>query len=384
MRALLIIISALICGAPASAIQLTMIGAGAPKVTVYKPCETQVIVYDARPEMGVSFELEKPAIGALDAIDVRMARVVLEMDTMEPTDKPGVYDSAYLDKWDKLVDECRARGVCLDVAIKGTQGKSEVTTTMIERLTRFTADMATRYPSVGYWEVGQNMNGYFSMLRSDLSPHQQGKICAQLLKFLYPAVKSANPAAQIVCLAWFDEFLKGVYEDGGRRFYDVALMRTGSDTFSATADGAKKAMSSNSDETKPLWCIYTDGFGQQKLEEAFHANNAGSLYQKIFVEKTGPVEDSKWLPGARVNSVITSRPSNSVNVFVATKKPMIPVGYDYKEVTGGIEIQRVMVDGVTPTVIQLKYAPEPQTVQPGEKPAPSKKKNRYDVDPWDI
>lgn len=391
MRALLLIFSMAVFISPVSAIPINIIGAGAPKVNVYRPCETQVVVYDARPEMGVSFEHEKPAIGALDAIGVRIARVVLEMDTMEPTDKPGVYDSTYLDKWDKLVDECRTRGVCLVVAIRGNMAKIEVSTTMIERLSRFTADMATRYPSVAYWEVGQNMNGCLSMVRNDLTAAEEGKLCAQLLKTLYPALKSANPAAQVICSAWFDEFLKGVYEGGGRRLFDIALVRTNSKDFATTALETGNIILSQGDETKPLWCLYADGFAQNKLEEAFQVNNAANSYQqfqRVLVEKTGPVEEARWLPDAQVNSAITSKPRNTTDIFIPTQKPMIPLGYDYKEGSvddkSGIWIRRVVVDGLAPTVIQLRYTAEPKAVSSGNKPEPKKESDKQLADPWDI
>jgi len=167
-----------------------------------------------------------------------------------------------------------------------------------------------------------------------------------------------------------NDFLKGVYEDYGKQFFDIAIAYTDSERFSNIAIETRKIMAANGDESKPLWCVYTDGFERAKLEAAFHVNNAGGLYQKILVGKTGPSQESAWLPDARINSAITARPRSSTNVFVPTKKPMVPLGYNYKEVEGGIEIQHVVVDSLVPTVIQLMYAPESLPVKPGAKPAP--------------
>lgn len=392
MRAFLVILTALVCAAPSSALQLMGIGAGAPKITVYRPCETQVVVYDARPEMGVSFEVEKPAIGALDAVDVRIARVVLDLSLMETTDKPGLYDSAYLGKWDKLIEECRARGVCLDVTIKGTPPGTDTKdpSAMCARVARFAADMAARYPSVAYWELGDDMNACLSIDRSDLKANDLGRLGAQFLKSAYPTIKIANPAAQVVCLAQTTDFLKGVYEGGASRCFDVALIKTDSKGLVAAAADLRKPMSANGDATKPLWCVYKDGFEHTKLETAFAANNDGGLYQKVLVEKTGPVEESKWLPDARVNAAIDAKPRNTSNVFVPTKQPMVPLGYDYREVDGGIEVQRVVVDTLIPAIIQLRYAPEYVPTKPGGNPssrpgpAPRKTDDRHTPDPWDI
>ena len=64
---------------------------------------------------------------------------------------------------------------------------------------------------------------------------------------------------------------------------------------------------------------------------------------------------------------------------------MIPIGYDYRTVDGGIEVQGVVVDTLVPTVIHLMYAPEPQQAKPGVKPAPKPRGNTApQPDPWDI
>jgi hypothetical protein len=399
MRALLLILSAIICASPASALTLKL-GGPTPRVTVYKPCETQIVVYDARPEMGISFDGQDPAVGALGELGVRIARVSLDMSLMETTEKPGLYDSTYLDKWSRLVEDCRASGICLDVAIKGDPPGAKTTDydATIERTARFAGDMAARFPSVGYWEVGQGMNVGLSAMHAavggapaaseldDPTAIGQGKDCARMLKAVYTAIKSANPAAQVVCLAQYGGFINGIYQGGGRGFFDVLCIPTGADQFSANAVAARESMAANGDESKPLWCVYEDGFDQGKLEAAFAANNNDLLYAKVLVQKAKPDESYGWLKGTSVNAGILAKPRNMVNVSVPTKKPTIAVGYEFREVEGGIEIQRVMLDSLVPTVIQLRYAPEPPPAKPGSKPVKPKPTTdpKHTPDPFDI
>lgn len=383
MRALLVILAALVVASPSSAIKLGMIGQAAPKITVYRQSQTTAVVYDARPEMGISLGDTKTTIGALDAIDVRVARVFLNIETMEPTVKPGVYDSVYLAQWDKIVDECRQRGVCLVVAIQcdtlGTDTADAMAKT--ERAARFAGDMAQRYPSVIYWEIGGNSE----RVLATVSSADAGKTCGQSLKPIYQAIKAANPAAQIVCGASSPEFLKGVYDSGPVHLFDIVCAESDAKGFVGNASAYRKIMSSSADDTKPLWCLYLDGFEQQALEEAFRLNNDSSLYQKILVRNTGSGEQSAWLLKTKVNSAIDARPRNTVDVVIPAAKPMVPIGYAYKPVGGGVEVHGVVVDSLVPTVIHLMYAPEqPAPVKPGAKPVPQKKYGTPMPDPWDI
>lgn len=374
MRAFLAILSAIICASPASAVLLKLNGPGTPNVTVYKPCETQVVVYDARPEMGVSFWDEKPEIAMLASIGVRLARVSLDLNVLEPTSRPGLYDSAYLAKWDQLVEDCRVSGVCLDVAIKGDPSLGDSNSQVsapADRLARLVSDLAGRYPSVLYWEIGEDMNGSVSTM----------------LKALYPAVKAANPIAQVVCIARSDALLQAIYEDGGRRCFDVACAKTHAKGFSDNAIAVRKVMAANGDESKPLWCVFEVRPDEGLLEAAFAANNSAMLYAKVLMQKAEPGASSYGgLSGMRVNGAILAKPRNIVNVLVPTKKPMIALGYDFKEVEGGIEVQRVMLDSLAPTIIQLRYAPEPPPAKPGGKPVKPKPTTdpKHIPDPWDI
>ena len=292
MRTLLVLLAALISAAPASAITLNLMGKSAPKIVVYRQSETTAVVYDARPEMGVGLAAGKTAVGALDAVDVHIARVTIEMNVMEPTDQPGVYDSVYLDKITKLVDDCRQRGICLVVALENVPlgSASSKLGAQTDRLARFAGDMSTRYPSVAYWELGKDASRAVSA-----------------------AMRAANPAANQHLHHRHSRrtppsSLPDIYAVGPP-YFDIVCAETDAKSFVDTAAAFRKAMETGGDATKPLWCLYTDGFEQQKLEAAFAANNASLLYQKVLVASTGAGGQSAWLLNARVN--IGDRPAPS-------------------------------------------------------------------------
>lgn len=437
-----------------------MIGEGGPKPTVYRPCETQVMVYDARPELGMGMhEMDKRSRDMVRALGIRIVRHTLYWNAMETTDKPGVYDSKYLAEFDKLVDDCRKEGIYLEVVVHGdppgvSYAKRQAA---YERYARFMADMAARYPSVIYWELFNEMDSGFTCLfgASDNVPmRERGKQYAEMLKIVYPAIKAANPAAYVLCggMTNTDEFPRGVYEGGGKRFFDIMNIHTYGvpvvTSFVERGQRVRKIMSEFDDESKPFWNTEfgidagnivgawgyphdwkptkEDGptFDAKQLEDyrnCFTNNNDLHLYNKVLpyqffagnerdddgkIKTTAKLPDGMtiddygygivrrdlsprptyaWLLKNRLNSTIFHRPSVTTSVFVSTKVPMKPAGYDYKEVNGGIEIQRVPVDSLVPTVIQLIYTAEPsKSTAPGGKPEQPKTDPRHTPDAWDI
>jgi hypothetical protein len=466
MRALLLILTALACASPSSAISINLIGAAAPRPTVYRPCETQVVIYDARPELGIGMhDMGKPARDMVRALGVRIVRHTLYWNLMESTEKPGLYDGKYLAEWDKLVDDCRREGVYLEVVVHGDPPGVTYANRLAgyERFARFMADMATRYPSVTYWELFNEMDAGFTCLfgaKDNVPLRDRGKHYAEMLKVVYPAVKAANPAAWVLCGGMVDttEFPRGIYEGGGKRYFDIMNIHTYgvpvSTAFVERGKNIKKVMGEFGDENKPVWNTEfgldagnvvgawgyphnskpakQDGptFDEKQTEDyqtCFEKNNELHLFDKVLpyqfqagnerdddgaIKTTAKLPDGmtiddygfgivrrdmtprptyKWLMESQVNTTFARRPSTTVNVFVPTKTPMKPVGYDYKEVEGGIEIQRVLMDSLVPTSIQLIYVGEPQPKtpdsKPGGQPGPKPKKQidpRHVPDPWDI
>jgi|GEM_PF-946148 len=444
----------------ASGANAIQIGPAAPKITTFRPCDTEVVVYDSRPELGIGMhDMSRHARDMAHELGVRLVRHTLYWNLMETTDKPGLYDSKYLAEWDKIVDDCRREGVCLEVVVHGDPpGVSYADRKAgYERFARFVADMAARYPSVVYWELFNEMDSGFTCLfgaKDNIPMRERGKEYADMLKVAYPVIKAANPSAWVICGGMSDtnDFPRGIYEGGGRRYFDIMSIHTYgvpvSKAFVDRGQAIRKIMVENGDESKPLWNTefgldagnvvgawgyphdwkpaQEDGptFDQKQLDDyqmCFQINNQFHIYDKVIpyqfqagnerdddgsiktkaklpagmtIDDYGfgivrrdmtPRPTYKWLNDSQVNSAILAKPRNAVNVYVATKVPMAPVGYDYKVVDGGIEIQHVVVDSLVPTSIKLIFIQDPESSKPDGKPSvPSRKNSGEKPDPWDI
>lgn len=397
--ALLIMLLAAICST--SGAFALKVGKAVPKITVHRPCSTQLVVYDARPELGIATaDVGKTARDAIANLGVRLVRHTLQWNKMETTDKPGLYDSNYLNKWDALVEECRKQGIRLVVAIEGDPRmvNAESAAQAYGRLARFAADMAGRYPSVTYWEpLGENDPFDLATPVATDPSIQRGRTTAEMMRVVYPAIKAANPAAWVLCQSGIreDQFAREFYEKGGGVYYDILDVHAqGSIKPSAFVDGAehvRRVMEDYGDQTKPIWCtlLSTDDTGTQQYEGYFQKNNELYLYQKVIVPLELGDSDAvqsplyKYLDDNDMNRAILDKPTNATNILVSTKVPMVPVGYDYKPVGGGIEIQRVVVDTLLPTKIDLMFVAEPSSPKPGEQPAPPERKGTRPIpDPW--
>ena len=430
-------------------------GSAAPKVTVYQPSDTRVIVYDARPELGIDVqELGQREFDSLSDLGIRIVHKTLQWDKMEPSDKEGLYDGKYLSEWDSCVRNSRMEGISLIVTISGEPGGSTYADRerLYRRFARFASDMAARYPSVLYWGLFDKPSATCLFgAKNDLSAVEQGKNYAELLKMTAPAVRASSPAAYVMCCGESDmpDFVQGVYEGGGGRYFDILGVSTLS--VPAVADfveygkQVRKVMAANGDELKPLWNIgfgldaagivekwglphewqpaQEDGkaFDDKQIEDCqncLQMNNQLGLYSRVILKSleagcrstaadiaTLPKDRNandfgfgilrtdysprplfNWLKENAVNSAIAVKSRTIANVFVPTKSPMISVGYDYKLVEGGIEIQRVVVDSIFPTRIDLIYVSEPKQGKPGTRDSsPDGRKNTRPIpDPFDI
>lgn len=454
-----VLFALVLCASCASAIE---IWSAAPKARVARPSETQVIVYDSRPELGMGMHsIDKPSREMVSKLGIRLVRTTLYWNKMEPTDKAGVYDSKYLSEWDALVETCRKSGVYLVVVVHGDPpGVSYADREAgYGRFAGFVADMARRYPSILYWELFNEMDSGFTCLfgaSDNIAMRERGKNYADMLKVAYPVIKAANPACWILCggMNDTDEFPRGVYEGGGRPFFDIMNIHTyGVPVLTSFVERGKRVrtiMADNGDADKPLWNTEfgldagnvvgawgyphswspaqddAKAFDAKQLEDyegCLKMNNQLGLYQKMLpyqfqagnerdddgsiktkaqlpvgmtIDDFGfgivrsdltPRPTYTWLLENQANAWITKKPRFTTTVSVPTTKRMIPVGYDYRETEGGIEIKGVVVDSLVPTRIDLIFAPEPEAVEPGGKPGEKPKKNgtwKPAADPWDI
>lgn len=382
MRTLLIALATLAIATPSSAIKLVDLVKSTPNVVVYRQSETTALVYDARPELALdTSSMDKTARDAIiRQRSVRVLRQTLDWSKMEP-EKQGLYDSVYLKEWDDLVSQCRAEGACLCVAVTGHPSGMDLGNSKAfqDRLAAFMADMAGRYPSISYWELSYTFTHFDSTATPD------AKAFAAILKAASPAIRTGNPSAHVVAELGIEQAVaRAVYESGAKTAFDIASVRaTTPDTFSDAAKAARKLMSEYGDETKPLWCEVD--LGEQDpdktLQGLFDANNSQHLCDKILTATAGPI--ATWLAANSPNARILARPRNAVDVLIPTKAPMIPVGYSYRQLDGGVEVHGVVVDSLVPTLIQLMFAPEPPPAKPGVKPLP-KRNGAPQPDPWDI
>lgn len=391
----------------ASAMQ---IGKSAPRIKTFHPSPIQAVIYDARPELAINADINKRTCEVLNRLGIRLMRCRLSWNLMEPTDKPGLYDDKYLAKWDAMVEECRKSGIYI-VAVVNDDPPGvtfENHKKSYERFTQFMADMARRYPSILYWELFDRTENDSTCLfgaKNDISDFNQGKNYSEMLKIVSPAIKASNPSAWIICCGQGDtSFIEGIYEGGGKDYFDIMNFHiTGSppDTiFINVASSVRIIMSKYGDEGKPIWSTKVESthhanidFRHEEYMSCFQKNNDLNLCEKLFIspsqvdlDDTNPTETFKWLDEGRFNQSIFNNSRTVANVFVPTKQPMIPIGYDYKNVDGGIEIQRVVVDSLIPTRINLMYTGELQSPKPGEKPIlPKTPKNPRPIpDPFDI
>ena len=387
--------------APSAGLAL-VIGEGSPRIVVYRPSATQVVVYDARPELGLTIQdLGKRARGAASDLGIRLVRHTLYWDKMETTDRSGLYDSKYLGEWDALVDACRKKGLYLVVVIDGSPPglSSDDLPSAYRRLALFAADMATRYASVMFWELlGDSVlsTGQTPRPLSFAPSEEGGRNYGEMLEVVYPAVKAANPSVHLLAAVRTDDFARGIYERGAKNYFDILSASTGApqsgDEFAAYAQRIGATMTEFDDERKPVWnTMIGDADGAVSLYEAcFEQNNRLSLYQKVFLSlevDSGGTQSSvyKWLADGHVNRAILDRPTTVKNIFVPTNVPVAPLGYGSKEVEDGIEVQRVVVETLVPVRIDLMFLREPEPPRPGEKPAPKKRKGTRPIpDPFDI
>jgi hypothetical protein len=107
------------------------------------------------------------------------------------------------------------------------------------------------------------MDGGFTDLfgagRAEVSLRERGKFYAQMLRLAYPRIKQANPEAWVLTGGMTDwrEFPQGIYEGGGRDFFDIMALHTYGVpvewAFTARGLTLRRIMTEHGDANKPLW-----------------------------------------------------------------------------------------------------------------------------------
>lgn len=227
----------------------------------------KTLVFDSRPEFGIGVhEFDQKVADNLHRANIRFVRQTMYWYAIEKTTEPGKYDEAALNAWDRRIELYRKNDLIPEIVVHGNApgccfaNRAE----SYQRFARFMAFVATRYPYVRYWELWNEMDSGFTDLfgagvKPEIALRERGKYYAEMLKLAYPAIKRANPNAVILTggLTDCDEFPKGIYESGGRDYFDVMNIHTYGIPlpwgFIQRGALVRAIMNENGDGTKPLW-----------------------------------------------------------------------------------------------------------------------------------
>ncbi len=233
----------------------------------YRACRVgnRLMVHDPRVELGIGMhDMSAQQIGLVRDLGIRLVRHTMYWYQIETGTQAGAYDEAALGRWDELVDRCDREGIILEVVVHGNAPGCGFANRVesYERFARFMGDMASRFASVRYWELFNEMDVAFTDLfgAQDAVPMvQRGRMYAEMLKLAYPAIKAANPRAFVLTGGMTDtgDFPRGIYEGGGREYFDIMNIHTyGVPVVWAFVDRGmqvRQTMARNGDGPKPLW-----------------------------------------------------------------------------------------------------------------------------------
>lgn len=224
-------------------------------------------VWDKRPELGMGMHgiSDQKSLDMTKALGIKMVRNTMYWNEMEP-ETPGQLDTEYLQKWDDIVATAQANNIELEVVVHTWAQQTDVDYAHKEqayqRFANFMAQMATRYPSIHYWELFNEMDvGWTDLfgLNAGISKIEQGKKYAQMLKIAYPAIKQANPNAIILTggMDGTNDFPDGIYQGGGKDYFDIFNIHTyGVSIVNSSVprgERIRQIMNNNGDQSKPLW-----------------------------------------------------------------------------------------------------------------------------------
>jgi hypothetical protein len=204
-------------------------------VGVYRRSTTELWVYDARPEVGVgSHQLDDESLRLVRVANLRLVRVTMYWNQVETTAEAGKYDAKAIAQWEDALRRCERAGVVpLVVVHANAPGVSFAKREEgYRRFAHFMGDMARRFPTVRFWELWNEMDQAFTDLfgaqRPEIPLRQRGRMYAEMLKLAYPAIKRSNPKAWVLTGGMTDwsEFPRGIYEGGGRDYFDFMNLHT--------------------------------------------------------------------------------------------------------------------------------------------------------------
>ncbi len=240
--------------------------ASATDHVVWQRSAGQVVIWDARPELGIgSHGLSQEHINLIKQLGIRLVRVTLYWNRIE-SGKAGQCDAERLKAFDELVARAKANGIALLLVVHAPPGELDRYERRAEAYARFSCfvgAMVRRYPSVLYWELFNEMDVAFTKIfgaqQKDVPMRRRGHLYAEMLKQAYPVIKAANPKAWVLTggMSDFREFPEGIYEAGGRAFFDIMNLHTYGVpvlwSFVERGRILREIMRAHGDVDKPLW-----------------------------------------------------------------------------------------------------------------------------------
>lgn len=285
------------------------------------PRETPYIVkgesVPVEPELCLNIHsLDEKVAATLKRAGIGMVRQTVYWYNVEKTKTPGVYDEKALQDLDRRFADYERFGIEPLVIVHGNAPGTGFAKRQesYERFGRFMAMLAKRYPGVKYYQLWNEMDVAFTDLfgkDANLPMKERAKCYVEMLKIVTPMIRAANPEAVIVTggMVNYDEFPRGLYEYGGREYFDVLALHTYgmplSWSFIGRGARVRKIMDENGDASKPLWNTefgasgegmvqawgvpkedpqtYFDDRQDEMLSECVKFNQKSKLYSRYFI-----------------------------------------------------------------------------------------------------
>jgi hypothetical protein len=302
---------------------------------VYVQQETELTVdADAPPFYGVNSHLTwfdsgeevDQAVELMDEAGVGIVRTVFDWPSIEP--QPGVYR---WERFDRAVERLQERGIAVLGLLHGAAPWATSAPSLDEpywevwpsqdltAFGRYVYAVVERYdgdgfadapgsPVVRYWEIWNEPNTAFFW-----RPQPDAEQYVRLLRLSYQVIKLVNPSAVVVlggmagngvsyppfAIAELDRnFLKQVYDHGGKSFFDVASIHLYPYTYELwrpdlmialqdALDETRSVMAANGDDDKPIWvteigfstALFPDGYETEP--DAAIASWLGKVYRQL-------------------------------------------------------------------------------------------------------
>lgn len=322
-----------------------------PTVVVYPRSDSVFWVYDSNPEFGVGSHLwEEKDLAGMRGLNARFIRNTMMWSQWHTGRAEMLAWWDFATSTNLLTPEFEPIVLVLgDPPGYGWKNREEAFDLLAKDLEWF----ASRYPQIKYYELfneqnvgfgtlfGQHLHDWDKEVDRWVPYYERGQIYAQMLKKVYPAIKRANPDAWVimggVTVSYVDrnnkpgthtkevlEFIRGVYDAGGRDYFDIMNIHTYGmplwQTFVESGKQVKELMKRYNDGKKPMMntefgssaaeVLCNQGWPEDSLagfdliqmkevREAYQAASETRLYWKVLPYQLAAEAEMHWCERAR-------------------------------------------------------------------------------------